>query len=654
MMTLFKQMAMMLSLFLGVILVSVMVLNFKTATAFVQDQLYTNAKNTAHSLGLSLSKIVDPEDTATMETMINAIYDSGYYERIALVNIEAKPIYVREMEVRISDVPEWFVEAVTIQNAYATSDIMVGWNRLGTLEVSGHTGNAYRQLYHTLIDLVKTFFIIGVIVLGVLYLLLTLSLQSLKQIRQQARGIIENRFIIEPKMPFTTEFRSATVAMNAMVSKVKDIFERENETLVRYQELLYKDAETKLFNRRYFVTKLPEYLRGDTALSQGVYVMLSIDELDRFKKEQGYEQYGGFIKKVVQGLHECASLCENSLHVRLNENDFFLLLPFGESVLVKEHMNAMLKGLHATLGVDACAYLFVSVGMGMYNDHDTQQSLLSRADFTVAQAKQGEDFTCVVETKQQNALILSREAWRHELMEGLNASRFILASQNVMLLGKEEQSIVHQEIYIRLRRSDGEIYSAGVFMPMAATLGLVDEIDRYMVRKILERIAHEQLEHPIAINLGAEFIKKHSNIQWLKEQLEAFAGARRLMLWFEVSNSIALHNLEAIISLSSTLKMFGYRFGIDSFTIPQEGAYYLQAIRPDYVKCNVAYLKDMMLDTSTGNKQESLNNLTRSLGISIIATNVEEVKEMDMLSQVGITYVQGRLVAPITLLEEGN
>lgn len=54
-------------------------------------------------------------------------------------------------------------------------------------------------------------------------------------------------------MPFTTEFRSATVAMNAMVSKVKDIFERENETLVKYQELLYKDAETKLYNRRYLV-----------------------------------------------------------------------------------------------------------------------------------------------------------------------------------------------------------------------------------------------------------------------------------------------------------------------------------------------------------------------------------------------------------------
>lgn len=651
-MTLFKQMAIMLSLFLGIILVSVMVLNFKTAREFVQDQLYTNAQNTAHSLGLSLSKIVDPDDIATMETMINAIYDSGYYERIALLDVDAKPVYVKETDVLIQDVPQWFIQNVSIEHAYASSEIMIGWSKFGTLEVSGHTGNAYRQLYQTLIDLVQTFVAIGLIVLGLLYLLLSVSLQSLKQIRDQARGIIENRFIIEPKMPFTTEFRSATVAMNAMVSKVKDIFERENETLLKYQELLYKDAETQLFNRRYFVTKLPEYLKADTTLSQGVYVMVSVEALDRFKKEQGYETYRTFMQKVTQGIQACARLSEHALHVRLNEKDFFLLLPFGDTQVVKKSMDETLEQLRLMVNDEALAYLFVSVGIGNYDANDTQQSILSRADFSIAQAKQAEDFMCVIEPKQENALVLSREAWRVELLEGIKESRFILASQNVMLLSKESSSIVHQELYIRLKRADGNVYSAGVFMPMAATLGLVDELDRYMILKILDRVRLGAMEHPLAINLGAEFIKKHTNIQWLKEQLEAFASTERLMLWFEVSNAIALHHLESIITLSGMLKMFGYRFGIDSFSIPPEGAYYLQAIRPDYVKCNALYLKDMMLDTHTGKSQESLNNLTRSLGISIIATNVETQTESEMLQNVGISYLQGRFIAPIDLMEE--
>lgn len=649
-MTLFKQMAVMLSLFLGVILVSVMVLNFKTATTFVQDQLYTNAKNTAHSLGLSLSKIADPEDISTIETMINAIYDSGYYERIALMGVEGNVVYMKETDVLISDVPQWFINAVTIQNAYATSDIMMGWTRFGTLEVSGHTGNAYRQLYRTFIELIQTFAFIGALVLGLLYLLLTLSLQSLKQIRNQARGIIENRFIIEPKMPFTTEFRSATVAMNAMVAKVKDIFERENETLIQYQELLYKDTETKLYNRRYLITKLPEYLHGDTKLSQGLHVMLSIDELDRFKKECGYENYIKLIQKVAEGLAHCAGLSEHTLFARLNESDFFLLMPFQDEVTLKNHLDALLLELKQSVDVQALEYLAIGIGIGEYSDQDTLKSLFSKADFTASQAKQNENFTCMMEIKSQHSLILSREEWRKELVNGLSESRFIFATQNVLHSESTASSIVHEEVFVRLRGNDGFTHSAGVFLPMAVVLGLADEIDRYMVQKMLQRFTSQALNAPLALNLSAEFVKHYANIQWLKIQLEKLSSTQRSMLWFEVSNAIALHNLEAIVSLSSQLKMLGCRFGIDSFTIPSEGAYYLQAIRPDYVKCAVVYLKDIMLDASTGKSQESLNNITRSLGISIIATNIENEEELSMLDYLGITYRQGRLIAPIELL----
>ncbi|WP_299804670.1 LapD/MoxY N-terminal periplasmic domain-containing protein, partial [Sulfuricurvum sp. RIFOXYD2_FULL_44_160] len=139
-MSLFKQLVIMLSLFLAVILVSVMVLNFRSATEFAQNQLYNDAKNTAHSLGLSLSKVADSSDTSSMETMINAIYDSGYYERIRLVDVDGKEVYTRENNVCVSDVPQWFIEMVPIYNACASSDIMIGWSRFGTLEVSAHTG----------------------------------------------------------------------------------------------------------------------------------------------------------------------------------------------------------------------------------------------------------------------------------------------------------------------------------------------------------------------------------------------------------------------------------------------------------------------------------------------------------------------------------
>lgn len=653
-MSLFKQLVIMLTLFLGVILISVMLLNFKSATEFVQNQLYTDAKNTAHSLGLSLSKVADPSDTSSMETMINAIYDSGYYQRIRLVDIEGKEVYNRESDVRVIDVPEWFIRNVPIQNASATSDIMMGWSRFGTLEVSGHTGHAYRQLYSTFIDLVQTFLLIGLVVFMTLYGLLKLSLKSLKRIRDQAIAIIDNEFIIEKTIPFTTEFRSVTTAMNAMVSKVKDIFERENETLRRYHELLYKDTETKLYNRRYLTAKLPDYLQADASLSSGIYVMISMGELDRLKREKGYERYTQTINKVAEELNAQLGGFGHTLIARLNESDFFAAIPASEMEPVIDKVETImtyLRNAFTEIDNEFLDYLIIGCGIGYYTEKDTLKTLFSRADYAVTQAKTRGNFTIDLNRENDETLVLGRDEWRNELLKSLDESRMLLAFQSAVEQQGENMNVLHEEIFLRLLDREGVIHSAGYFIPVATSLGLIDTLDRYMIEKVLKHIKDHNPVTPLALNLSADFVKKISNIQWLRTQLEYFHRYNNLTLWFEVSNTVALHELEAVSSLSSMIKTFGYRFGIDHFTIPETGAHYLQAIRPDYVKANSAYLQDMMFDRDTGKSRESFNNLIRSLGISIIAINIEESKDVENLKSLGIDRFQGTHIAPVALLQ---
>jgi diguanylate cyclase (GGDEF)-like protein len=630
-----------------------MVLNFKSATEFVQNQLYTDAKNTAHSLGLSLSKVADPSDTSSMETMINAIFDSGYYQRIRLVDMDGKVIYSRENDVRVRDVPQWFVERVAIHNVMVKSDIMIGWNRFGSLQVSGHTGNAYRQLYVTLIDLSKTFLMITAVVFALLYLLLSVSLQSLKRIREQAIAIIDNEFIIEKKIPFTTEFRSVTVAMNAMVAKVKDIFERENETLRRYQELLYKDPETKLYNRRYLTAKLPDYLQSHTSLSAGVYVMLSLEGVDRLKREQGYEQDSLLLNALADELRSQVGGLRNSLIARLNESDFFAIIPESEISstrhLIEHLMNRMREIMEDIDSITS--YVTLGCAMGTYGEYDTLKSLFSRADHGVIEAKNKGNFTIQANHLEEETLVLGREEWRHELLESLQQSRMVLAFQSVVEYRQGGLHTLHEEIFLRLLDKEGILHSAGYFIPVATTLGMADTLDRYMIEKVFKHIQIHTPVTPLALNLGCDFVKKYTNIQWLKEQLELFRRHSNLVLWFEVSNGIALNELQAVAAISATVKMLGCRFGIDHFTIPEAGAQYLQIIRPDYIKSNGTYLQDMMVEHDTGKSKESFNNLIRSLGISIVAINIEETQELENLQTLGIERFQGTHIAPVSLLK---
>ncbi len=648
-MSLFKQLAIMLTLFLAVILTSVMILNFKTASEFIQNQLYTDAKNTAHSLGLSLSKVADPNDTSTMDTMINAIFDSGYYERIVLKDLDGKILYERKTDLKVIDVPQWFIDNVVIHNANASTDIMIGWSRFGSLEVSGHTGNAYRQLYTTFIHLIQTFVGIGLVVFGLLYALLSLSLKSLKRIRDQAHAIIDNQFIFETKIPFTTEFRSVTVAMNAMVTKVKDIFDRENETLRRYHELLYIDSETKLHNRRYLVATLPDCL----ALSSGTYVMFSFEDIDRLKREMGYEHYSYVINNFAKIFNRTFENHPMTLIARLNESDFFAVVPNVETNEIYEGLSVVMDEMKTMInsGDEGLArYVKLGCAIGEYGDYDNAKSLFSRADHVVTQAKMAGNFTVQLCLECNSGLILGREEWRNELIRSMEESRMLLASQPVIQQHGNQHQTLHEEIFLRLKDPEGTVRNAGYFIPVATSLGIVDLLDRYMIQKVLERLSNGSLETSVALNLSADFVKKYDNVQWLKNQLEIFHRNHKTVLWFEVSNSIALHELEAVRSICEIVKSYGDQFGIDHFVLPASGASYLQIIRPDYVKSNSAYLEDILGDRQSGEARESLMNVVTSLGISMIAIAIEDSEQIAHFAEHGIERLQGSVIAPVTLL----
>ncbi|HEX5710937.1 MAG TPA: EAL domain-containing protein, partial [Sulfuricurvum sp.] len=554
---------------------------------------------------------------------------------------------------KVSDVPQWFIQSINIHSASASSEIMIGWSRFGTLEVSGHTGNAYRQLYSTLIDLIQTFLMLGAVVFGLLYLLLSLSLKSLERIRDQAKGIIENKFIIENKLPFTTEFRSATVAMNAMVAKVKDIFDRENETLRRYHELLYKDAETKLYNRRYLTAKLPDYLQSHSSLAAGVYVMLSLDGIDRLKREMGYQQDYVLLTTLANEMNAQFGDLQNVLIARLNDSDFFAVIPENTVASIRHLVERLMDHMQQKMeAIDSITtYVALGCSIGEYSEQDTLKSLFSRADHSVTEAKDKGNFTIDESHSNEESLILGRDEWRAELLQSIQESRMMLAFQSVVEYDKNDFNVLHEEILLRLLDKEGAIHNAGYFIPIAGSLGLVDLLDRYTIEKALKHLSENNHSAGMAINLSCDFIKKHSNTKWLREELAQFKRHTEAYLSFEVTNTVAINNLEAVHALSDMVKMYGYHFGIDHFVLPDSGADYLQIIRPDYVKSNSAYLEDMLYDKDTGNTRESLNNLTKSLGISIIAIMIENAQQMEVLKNLGITKFQGTYVAPVAMLK---
>lgn len=142
------------------------------------------------------------------------------------------------------------------------------------MQVQSDAAYAYTHLYAIFKNLLISFGVLSVVGLFILNLILALILRPLKKIELQAAAVMRNEFIIQEHVPFTKEFRDVVLGMNTMISKLRTMFEKASEELKKHKELEYTDSTTKLRNRKYFIDKLPEFLKID-ASSKGELPCLS-------------------------------------------------------------------------------------------------------------------------------------------------------------------------------------------------------------------------------------------------------------------------------------------------------------------------------------------------------------------------------------------
>lgn len=647
-MSLFKQITVSISLFLLIILVSIMFLNFQSSQKFIQDQLYSSAEDTAASLALALTGVLHREKSESeilseMDTMIAAIYDRGYYQRISLYN-DDKVLIVKHSDIVVKSVPKWFVKHVALEAKAAHSEVSGGWNTFGIVEVSSHVGHAYVQLWNIFINLLKTFLLMAFGFLLLLGLMLKIILRSLKAVEYQAKAIENHDFYLTEKVPFTTEFKHVVRAMNHMVSKVKVIFDKEAESLKKYHELLYTDTQTKLYNRRYLSMMLNNCFEADSLNAQGSFVLFSFEDLEKAKTTLGYVALESLLVLLADMIEAIAVSYDNAVAARMNESDFALLLPQVSFEDVEDELITMLKHMQKLFeDSGVLPDLHVSAGAISYTPDDTIKSLFSRADFELAKAKIKE--ANIIEFGKNNVqegIVLGKHEWIKMFNTSVEEHMLKVASQKVISV--DDESILHEELYIRMIDHGGTIHNAGYFMPVLANLKLTDNVDKHVVNLALHHSNKALLSSSVAINISSDFLKSPKNLEWIEEKVNAFIKISPFKLHFEASRFAVIQNSELFTIFSQMLKSYGCSFGIDNFSIDSSGLDYLKVIKPAYIKANCSFFFDLNEDENSSSASDSLSIVSNSLGIILIATAVEEKANIKKLKKIGVNYVQGSAI----------
>ncbi|MFC2074060.1 LapD/MoxY N-terminal periplasmic domain-containing protein [Campylobacterota bacterium] len=631
-MSLFKQISIIMSLFLFVVILSVMTLNLQSAQKYAQQELYANAQNSAASLSLSLSNAKG--DVSTMSTMINAVFDSGYYKEISLLDNNDKTLFKRTKEESELDIPAWFTNLYSFQSPVASANVSSGWNPIGQLQVTSLEDNAHIKLYENFLELLQTFAFIALITFTLLFFLLKLILSSLTRLEEQAEAVSDNNFIINENIPSTSEFREVTLAMNKMVTKVKDIFEKEAASVQNYHKALYTDSLTSLGNRNFFELKINDFLSSQEADTRGVILTLFFDGVSDANKSVGHEKVDKFIQELANVIKKRLENETNVLISRIDGTKFTMIFPGMQKDDIDDYADELLTQSivsleNASFSECDCAIKLILTN---YSSQDTTASLFNKIENSL-QSTQKNSITYFSEGD------INKETLEREIIENrIKEHSIALALQDVF---DKDQNILHSEAYVRLFDEEKNIHEAGDFIPLVHKMNLDTHLDKTVINyAIKEPIMQEKI---VAINISLRFIHNKDALQWLKGRLASLDKER--VFNFEISNHNLLNSVNEGIEFSSILKGTGHHFGIDRFSI-EEGSNlnYLQMIKPEYIKIDSHYLYDM-LQKEQGESNPALQNLIESLDIKIIASNLEDEKIKTSLEEMGIKYFQGSLLS---------
>ena len=638
-MTLLRQLliavfAPLLLMFVGSVAISV-----SNTRNYIDAQLRSHAQDAATSLGLSLSASVAEGDRATLEAMVDALFDSGYYQTVRIVDTAGTELLRREQAVRFEDVPAWFVRLLPLHTPLGEAMLMSGWRQLGRVQVTSNPGYAYLELWRTTRDSLGLFALVAAIAVALAVIGVNLILRPLRAIEAQAIAIAEREFPVLEDLPRTRELRRVVEAMNRMSRKVRQMLDEQIALGERLREKAYRDPVTGLGNRALFEQDLQHLLDSTEEHFRGALVLVQLRDFKQYNETRGYSAGDELLRQAAAVLREAAAEFRPYCLARLGGADFGLLVPRSgddELAALGEALSQALARLYEC-GLTADADVG-HIGIAVRAGNEDARQLLSRADAALRQAQTSAGNAWQVARAETTHRPRPASAWRGLIADCLARGQLALYTQPV-LRPEDPQMVVHHEVLLRLRTDEGLLPAGGV-MPMAERLQLASAIDRAVIGTLLTRVKPSDNARHFAVNLSPSSLADAQFHDWLLAQLDQrphLAGN----LSFELPEYGASRQLPALRALIGALAKRGYGVGLDHFGRGFNPLGYLSGLKLNYLKVDGRYVHALAQDADSRYFVSTLREIAHGLDCLLIAEAVEDAEQLAAVNELRLDGAQG-------------
>ena len=463
--------------------------------------------------------------------------------------------------------------------------------------------------------------------------------------------------VTEVPNPLMFSFRdvSARISFDELQQKSQQIEEKWLSTSKKYIDLQSKQLALAAKVMKCPVTGLPNRrgLRARIAIAlqqlrrkPGLVTLLFCD-LNRFKEvNDSYGHQVGDELLIELGKRLQSTLRPEDVLARLGGDEFVVLSPDVPTPMAAVRLAERLQALVSKpwISQDYSISPSMSVGIASTDDPEvTVDELLRRADLAMYAAKGSDErsvtiYDNVIDTQVRRGVLVKRQ-----LQSAIDSDLLKVDFQPIVDL-KSRDSIGFEAL-VRIRDCEGAWMSPIEFIPVAESVGLIDQMGDLVLRRCLAVLKLTKNIAPdlvIAINI--------SPLQVCREGLAGrmIAIAERYevdlaRLAVEVTESVLIDRPRTAINELSTLRAAGCRVYLDDFGTGYSSMSWLSQLPIDAIKIDRSFTAGLLNDPRRRVVVDSMIRLSLDLGLDVIAEGVELEAQAEALLAMGCLKGQGFL-----------
>ncbi len=472
--------------------------------------------------------------------------------------------------------------------------------------------------------------------------------EQIREIREEGTGALQSERRYRTMTGSAVWMRESVSAIEAddgtvhILIQVEDISVERRTRFELHRRALY-DELTGLPNRAHLINQLR--LAVDNAQEIGDEVAVMFVDLNKFKAVNdtyGHEAGDQILIEVAERLRR---VCRTGDTVARLGGDEFVVVCTGilDREMARSAADRYSEALNAPTVIDGTEMdVSASIGLVIAGGDAEPDVLLRNADKAMYQAKAEEGSGIVEFDYTMQAATVDRLSQEVALRQAVQQGELELHYQPIV--NGETAAIVGVEALVRWHHPRNGLTVPGEFLPLAADLGLVPEIDRWAIETGAAALvgwsaeSEEAANWYLTVNTVSDHYLDHDFADWVADVLvQTGLEPRRLVL--ERAEHLVYEDDAVATSTIRKLRSRGVRMSLDQFGVGRTALADLAGLEVDSLKIGRSFIQN-----ATSREQfvlEGLVAIADGLGVELVVEGIESQAELSLALNAGLRLAQG-------------